>query len=119
MLPRTVVRQIPQALIGGLAILLVGYVTHGVFTYRAYTTAFAQTKQGEPLETVLARFGPPSHIEPRYDSSGYAEGNRSVCSGPCWLRLWYELPFTLGVSPVSVDFDARQRVIHKYEWNSP
>lgn len=112
-------RQVLPSLLGGLVIFLIGYVIHGVYTYNVYVNAFAQTQEGESLDAVLARFGPPSHIEPRQNSVGYASGNRSVCGDPCWLRLWYELPFTLGVAPVSVDFDAQQRVIHKYQWNSP
>lgn len=112
-------RQVLRSLLAGLLILVLGYVVSGVFTYRTYTDAFAQTHEGESLEAVLARVGPPSHIEPRRNTTGYASGSRSVCGEPCWLRLWYELPFTLGVSPVTVDFDAQQRVIHKYQWNSP
>ena len=35
------------------------------------------------------------------------------------LRFWYELPFSLGISPVTVDFNSQQTVIGKYQWNSP
>jgi hypothetical protein len=99
--------------------VLLGYVVWGLDTRHRYLDAFQATTEGEPLAEVLKRFGPPSHIEPRSNAPGYDFGSRSACGESCWLRIWYELPFSLGVSPVSVDFDSRQLVIHKYQWNSP
>ena len=112
-------RSLLKSLLSGLLVASLGYVAYGIVMYRTYSQAFAETRDGETLEVVLERFGPPSHIEPRHNASGYDAGSRSVCAESCWLRLWYEMPFTLGVAPVTVDFDAQQKVIHKYEWNSP
>jgi hypothetical protein len=99
--------------------LLGAYVVWGIYTRHRYLTAFEATKPGETLEVVLKRFGQPSHIEPHYSVSGYDSGEKSVCGQSCWLRLWYELPFDLGVSPVTVDFNSQQVVIDKYQWSSP
>src|SRR6185436_10112409 len=96
-----------------------GYVAWGVYTRQHYLAAFEHTELGEPLSVVLGRFGPPSHIEPHYNVPGYDSGGKSACGESCWLRLWYELPFSLGVSPVTVDFNSQQVVIHKYQWSSP
>ena len=99
--------------------LAVGYVFLGVQKRAQYREAFERTQEGEPLSSVLTRFGQPSHIEVHGDAKGYDHGNRSACGESCWLRIWYEMPFTLGTAPVSVDFDATQHVIGKYQWNSP
>jgi len=37
------------------------------------------------------------HIEPHATAPGYDSGSRSACGESCWLRLWYELPFSLGL----------------------
>ena len=105
----------------GFALLwvFIAYIAWGTYTRQHYLNAFEKTKQGESLSSVLERFGSPSHIEPHYSGSGYDSGSKSVCGESCWVRLWYEVPFTLGISPVTVDFDVEQKVIHKYEWNSP
>jgi hypothetical protein len=105
----------------GLSIswVLLGYVALGVHQRVHYGEAFEKTKVGESLAATLARFGPPSHLEPHYDVSGYDTGERSVCGQSCWIRVWYEIPFTLGTRSLSVDFDAAQHVINKYQWSSP
>lgn len=102
-----------------LVVVALGYFAYGGVMYRTYSQAFIKTRDGETLEVVLQRFGNPSHIETHHNGYGYDSGSKSVCTESCWLRLWYEMPFTLGASPVTVDFDAQQKVIHKYEWNSP
>jgi len=109
-----------RALLAGLLIVVLAYIADGLITYRGYVRAFEQTNDGESLQVVLERFGPPSHIEAKQDNVlGYDSGSRSVCGQSCWLRLWYELPFTLGITPFTIDFDAQQKVIHKYQWHSP
>jgi hypothetical protein len=102
-----------------IAWVLLGYVVWGLYTHHHYYHAFANTKPGDSLQTVLARFGQPSHIEPHYPVSGYDAGSKDVCGGSCWIRLWYEVPFTLGVTPLIVDFDSRQVVIDKMQFGSP
>ena len=99
--------------------LVVGYIAWGIYTRQHYLAAFDATQNGESLKSVLNRFGNPSHIEPRSDAPGYDSGSRSSCGESCALRLWYELPFSLGLSPVTVDFNSQQRVIDKYQWSSP
>ena len=115
----TVMRAALNSFFAGLLFVTLVYVAQGAAICFKYTQAYAATRDGETLKAVLERFGPPSHIEPRYAVSGYDSGSRSVCGESCWLRLWYEKPFTLGVSPFAVDFNAQQKVIHKYEWHSP
>jgi len=78
-----------------------------------YLDAFNKTQVGESMDTVIARFGEPSHIEGHSDAPGYDSGSRSACGETCWVRLWYEIPLTLGISPVSVDFNRQNVVIHK------
>ncbi len=82
-----------------------------------YERAFQQTEIGEPLNSVLLRFGEPSdvagHILPG------VTGRQPPCDKECWLRLWYMSPIFGGVSPYSVDFDPNQKVIGKYQWSSP
>jgi hypothetical protein len=112
---RDIFRSLASAILWGVT----GYILYGVITFNIYLDAFEQTKNGETMQVVLERFGSPSHIEPHSYSSGYDAGNRGICSETCALRFWYELPFTLGTSPLTIDFNADQKVIHKYEWNSP
>lgn len=80
-----------------------------------YLAAFDKTQVGESLDTVIARFGEPSHIEHHSSAPGYDSGSRSACGETCWLRLWYEIPLTLGTAPVTVDFDRQNVVIDKWE----
>jgi|ERR1700692_1268760 len=94
----------------GLVWVIGAYFVWGINVRHRYLSAFTITKTGDSMSAVLTRFGPPSHIDPRgpYNTpDGY------------WIRFWYELPFSLGVSPVTVDFDSNQVVVGKYQWNSP
>jgi len=113
------VRSFFRSLLSGLLIITLAYVAYGAVMYRTYARAFEQTQKGDSLQIVLERFGTPSHIEARHSGRGYDSGSRSSCTESCWLRLWYEMPFTLGVSPLTVDFDVEQKVLDKYKWNSP
>ncbi len=112
-------RNALKSTFGAVLIVLFAYAAYGAIAIHTYTRAFEETQNGESLKAVLRSFGSPSHIEPRQNGSGYDAGSRSVCSESCWLRLWYEVPFTFGVKALTVDFNANQEVIHKYEWNSP
>jgi hypothetical protein len=94
----------------GLLWVVVCYVAWGTSVRHRYLTAFDATKPGDEMRVVLQRFGSPSHIDPL---------PVHVVGEAFYLRFWYELPFSLGVSPVTVDFNAQQVVIGKYQWNSP
>lgn len=115
----SIMRKLVASFVFGILWMLVGYFGWSIYQRQHYLAAFAATQNGDSLKTVLDRFGIPSHIEPKSDSVGYDSGSRSVCGESCSLRLWYELPFSLGITPVTVDFNTEQRVIHKYEWSSP
>jgi hypothetical protein len=112
-------RNLASSLLFGILWVLAAYIVWGIYTRQHYLAAFDATQNGESLKTVLDRFGTPSHIEPRSNLSGHDSGSRSGCGESCALRLWYELPFSLGVNPVTIDFNAQQRVIDKYQWSSP
>lgn len=106
----------------GLSIvwIAVAYLIWAFVVRVRYDEAFEHVAPGETLQSVLERFGSPSHLEARHGTSkGYDNGDRSACGESCWLRLWYEMPLTLGTKPISVDVDAQQRVIQKYRWTSP
>jgi hypothetical protein len=113
------IRRFLKSVGHGALWILVCYIIWGIDERRHLLHAFDVTVKGETLKVVLDRFGPPSRLEPRYDVRGYDAGSRSICGESCWIRLWYEVPFNLGISPVSVDFDAHEVVIDKYQWNSP
>jgi hypothetical protein len=104
------VKHIALTALLGLVLVTGAYLAWGISVRHRYLSAFAITKPGDSMDTVLARFGPPSHIDPR----GRYNGPDNY-----WIRFWYELPFSLGVSPVTVDFDSNQVVVGKYQWNSP
>lgn len=113
-------RQVSAALALAMLLTLLAQVVWGLKVRWEYASAFDQTAGGESLEVVQQRFGPPSHIESgKPELRGYDDGSRSVCGGSCWLRFWYEPPFTLGIDPYVVDFDQQQRVIHKARFHSP
>jgi hypothetical protein len=103
----------------GLIWVVLGYAALGVRERIHYTEAYEHTKTGESLASVLSRFGRPGHLEPHHETAGYDAGERSVCGQSCWLRIWYDIPFSLGAQSFSVDFDATQHVIDKYRWSSP
>jgi len=110
------VKAIILAIVGAS---LIGYVWWADREGDRLLSAFDQTRVGEPLSAVMARFGEPSHVEHNADVPGYDSGSRSACGESCWTRLWYEIPLTLGTAPVTVDFNRQGRVIHKYQWHSP
>jgi len=74
-----------------------------------YLTAFEANQPGDAMRVVLQPFGTPSHIDPAPE---HAVGEAFS------LRFWYELPFSLGISPVTVDFNSQQTVIGTYQSNS-
>ena len=108
-----------RAVLGGVVVAIVSYVIWGAIASHRYAQAFDETHVGQSLNEILEKFGPPSYIEPHREIKGYDAGERSLCAESCWLRLWYEIPFTLGTAAVTVDFNAGQKVIHKYQWSSP
>ncbi len=79
--------------------------------------AFKETTVGESLNSVLARFGEPSNIAGRRQQGELVK--LPPCENKCQLRLWYSAPILGGVSPYSIDFDAQQKVIFKFHWQSP
>lgn len=94
----------------GLLWVALGYVIWGACVRHRYLTAFEATQPGDSMRLVLQRFGAPSHIDP---------APVHVVGAAFTLRFWYELPFSFGISPVTVDFNSQQTVIGKYQRNSP
>ena len=92
-------------------------VVHDIAVRRRYEEAFSATKIGEPLNSVLLRFGEPSDLAGHWQPG--QTGRQPPCDGQCSLRLWYMSPILGGVSPYSVDFDSDQKVIAKFHWSSP
>jgi hypothetical protein len=103
-------RRIVSSALLALVWVFGAYLVRGISVRHRYLGAFAITTPGDSMSTVLTRFGPPSHIDPRGRYNG---------SDNYWIRFWYEMPFSFGVSPVTVDFDSNQVVVGKYQWNSP
>lgn len=63
--------------------------------------AFGDAKVGEPAPDVLKRF--------QYESPDIVLAhNQFDCVGNCWLRLSYEVPETLGLRWVTLEFDQDQ-----------
>jgi hypothetical protein len=94
----------------GLLWVGIGYVSWDVSVRHRYLATFEATRPGDDMVVVLQRFGVPSHIDPHPTHAvGYAYS----------LRFWYERPFSMGTSPITVDFDSKQTVVGKYQWNSP
>ena len=92
-------------------------VARDVAVRRKYQKAFDATEIGEPLNSVLLRFGEPSDVTGHLHQG--ETGRQPPCENQCSLRLWYMSPILGGVSPYSVDFDSDQKVISKYQWSSP
>lgn len=114
--------MVKRALVSvGLSLIwtAIAYLVWATVVRAHHVEAFQKVAVGDTLQSVLERFGQPSHLEPRHFVKGYDSGDQSVCAESCWLRLWYEVPLTFGTQPVSVDIDSQQRVIRKYRWSSP
>jgi hypothetical protein len=82
-----------------------------------YNRAFEVTSTGEPLASVLSRFGDPSVRE--VPSAPFLRYATSSCQDPCALRLWWEHPYLRGLEAWSVDIDSSNQVVHKAHWVSP
>lgn len=117
--PRSRVRTVVVSVLLSVLWLVVLHVVLGIRDRVHYLEGFKHTNKGDTLGSVLKGVGRPSRVEPHTDLAGYDAGDRSACGQSCWLRLWYDVPFTLGAAPLSVDFDATQHVIDKYQWSSP
>jgi len=92
-------------------------VIRNISVDRGYQAAFDETKIGEPLNSVLLRFGEPTDVAGRLQTGEVA--HQPPCEKECWLRLWYMAPILGGISPYSIDFGPDQKVVGKYHWQSP
>jgi len=110
---------VSRSLLAAAIWMVIAYVALGIEKYRTYEEAFRSTTNGESLDVVIQRFGPPSYMYGIFDVPGKDGLVRSTCGEKCALQLWYELPFTFGTRALTVDFDNRHKVINKYEMNSP
>ena len=106
-----------QSLLILLGMLATGYFAHHVYLDNKYERAFNETSVGESLNSVLLRFGEPTDIAGRLRPE--ESGRLPPCVEQCQLRLWYLAPILGGVSPYSIDFDAKQSVVAKFHWMSP
>jgi hypothetical protein len=82
-----------------------------------YSAAFSQVKIGDMEETVLARFGEPSVRET--GAKPFLLYATSPCTGPCAIRLWWEMPIVPGIEAWSVELGPGRKVIHTAHWVSP
>ena len=82
-----------------------------------YERAFSDTRDGEMINDVLARFGEPTLREtPAKPFNVYADEG---CNAPCTTRLWWEHPLLRGIEAWSVAVNAGNQVIGKTHWVSP
>lgn len=100
-----------------LGMMATGYFARHVYLDNKYERAFNETLVGESLNSVLLRFGEPTDIARRLRPG--ENGRLSPCVEQCQLRLWYSAPILGGVSPYSIDFNAKQTVVAKFHWMSP
>jgi hypothetical protein len=107
------------SLYGALFWGLVLYVISGTLTFRSYLQAYEQTEAGDSIYAVLRRFGQPSRIYGLLEYPGDSGRLISMCGECCTLQLEYDLPFTMGINVLAIDFDARHKVIRKVEMSSP
>jgi len=103
-----------------LSLLLVSpvlYITTCTFMSKGGTRAFEAVNVGDTRNTVISRFGTPSHIErPGVLYSRYASYQ---CQSPCVERLWFENRLSFGIEAWAVELDKGDRVVSKSYWMSP
>ncbi len=89
------------------------------YAYKAhrYSSAFAETEDGDSLDTVVMRFGSEPILE--RPSAPFLRYATEGCKSPCSTRLWWEDPLLRGIVAWSVELDAQGLVIHKAHWVSP
>ncbi len=105
--------KIARSWLAAIPWLVVTYVAYGALKYHSYLRQFEATQEREPLNSVVTRLGSPTRIYGLYDVPGQAGRVMSICGDDCVLRLEYDLPFTLGIETLAVDFDHQHKVIHK------
>jgi hypothetical protein len=103
-----------------LSLLLVSpalYAGACMFWSKKNSKAFDAIHVGDTRDTVVRRFGPPSHVEqPDALFSRYADKR---CQDPCVERLWFENRLTLDTEAWSIELDKDGRVIRRSHWVSP
>jgi hypothetical protein len=113
----TAMKHVAKVIVDIIAIAAVGGIISCSRGVSRYERAFETTKEGELSSTVIGRFGSPSVREiPTHPYLVYASAG---CKTPCALRVWWEHPVLKGIEAWSVEFDDKDRVIHKAHWVSP
>jgi hypothetical protein len=115
---RYVVRLSIKRLLFWLPLLSVAlYIAIFVAISERRSDSFAAIRIGDNLNSVIANFGAPSHIErPGALYSRYASDQ---CKHPCVERLWFENRLSFDLEAWSVELDESGRVVHKSHWVSP
>ena len=112
------IAKIGRSFLASLAWFALAYVGFSALTYHRYMHAFGATNEHESLNSVIERFGSPDRVYGLYEVPGEPGHFRSVCGDGCVLRLEYDLPLTLGIQTLALDFDHQHKVISKGEMTS-
>ena len=73
--------------------------------------AFYQVQTGDTRQSVLVRFGTPTHVE--REGVSFNHYSTTPCAAPCVERLWFENRLNSDLEVWSVELDRHGRVVEK------
>lgn len=106
-----------QIIVGAIVLIPVLYLgSCGLLTHQ-HEKAFAQVKEGDTEQQVIAAMGEPADRETA--SNRLVKYGAPECKAPCVQRLWYPNKLSLAGEAWSVDLDAGGHVVHTAHITSP
>ena len=110
-------RNAAKLIVGAIVLIPVLYLgSCGVITHQ-HEKAFAQVKEGNTEQQVIAVMGEPADRET--PSNRLAKYGAPECQAPCVQRLWYPNKLSLAGEAWSVELDGAGRVVHTAHITSP
>lgn len=109
--------QATKIIVGAVILIPVLYLgSCGVMTHQ-HEKAFAQVKDGDTEQQVIATMGEPADRET--PSNRLAKYGAPECQEPCVQRLWYPNKLSLAGEAWAVELDGSGHVVRTAHMTSP
>ena len=112
-------RVINAALIGLFAVVIC-WLGHSVWLSHKYDHGYARVARGDSEAVVRRLFGDPREIKGPPDNISWgSDASLEKNGGRCVREFWYPRPLDFTGGVYTVGFDSGNRVVSKYQYQSP